>query len=83
MPNSWINDAGRFILQKFLSQLLGGCVAFRIESLRKTGVVADIVELSSKVRQEVNIQESLFLLPVDLLKLLRLVKSYFNSGCFE
>ena len=52
MPNAWINDAGRFILQEFLGQLLGRRVAFRIEALRKMGVVADIVELSSKVRQE-------------------------------
>jgi hypothetical protein len=41
------------------------------------------MEFSAKVCQEVDIQESLFFLPVDLLKLLRLVKGYFNSGRFK
>jgi hypothetical protein len=83
MPNARINHACRFIFQEFLRQFLGGCVTVWVEALGKTGLATDIVELSSKVCQEVDTQESLFLLPVDLLKLLRLVKGHFNSGRFE
>src|SRR6266446_9586649 len=72
-----VNDTGRPGHEQLRSQILGSFVANRVQAISEASIVPNIMKLASKIRQEIDIGEGLFFLPVNFLQLLLFVMGRF------